>query len=201
MPVSQTTTSWVVLSGNDIRTVLTGEVFDKCEGNVGQDIQVGDPFDSTQPKRSDALVQLAVQQVRAAIQAAGRFPLSAVPNAIPQRSVQHALYLAAWQMISSTPNTQMVVLTEKGAYAPMGQFVKAAQDHVEALRGGAGIDVLTDPTGMDYLTAADPVTNPLPCLVNWSDGTATDANYAAGFYTPPFSSSRVALPVDNMTIY
>lgn len=110
--------------------------------------------------RATDLINLAVAQVRESIQTAGRIPLSVTPAAVPPKAVRHVLNIAAFQLINSTPNLGMVILTEKGASMPFQTFYREGIAYIESLEKGAGCLPPSDPTGIDYLTEVDPDTNP-----------------------------------------
>ena len=203
MPTQQTTSSWVQLTGADLRTVLQALIVLKADESVSVDTQPDDPLDpGATDKRTDLLVAYTVAQFRAAIQAAGRFPLSVLPAAVPNVSVSHVLYTAAWSLITSTPNVQMVVVGEQ----PVAKrFYDDACKHLEGLRRGEPVDQPSDPTGRDYLTAADDDTtsdtyNPSICLVSWADMYGTGEQYAQGWKWAPNGTSVIVLPVSDMTV-
>lgn len=123
------------------------------------------PYDPTVENRADDLIQLFVGQFREAIQVAGRFPLSVTPAAVPPTAARHVLNMAAFQLVSSTPGLLMVIVNDKGVYSPIQTLYKEGLEYLKKIADGAGIMPPSDPTGIDYLTAVDPNTNPPVCAV------------------------------------
>ena len=122
-------------------------------------------FDATLDDRATELINLLVGSFRETIQVAGRFPLSVTPAAVPPKAAFHILNMAAFQLVNSTLNLQRVIFTEKGAYDPLFSGFKAGEKYLQSIADGAGILPPSDPTGIDYLTAVDPNTNPAVCAV------------------------------------
>lgn len=188
-------TNWIVLTGQDLLQVLSHLVVDGANQNIDADSEEGDPLDESRPNRVDSLMKLAVAEVRGAIQSAGRFPLSVTPGAVPALAAPHTLYLAAWRLLISTPNLQMVVIEEQPVAK---QFYDKAEKFVEGLTKGGTIDPPNDPTGVDYSTAVSD-TNPAISAVKYGDLYATDQEYAQGYRVLPNGSTQ-SLPVDDMTM-
>ena len=144
--------------------VLDAGVLAKCDGNVTPDAQPDDPKDdpsspNAAPLRSQMMLDQMVSNVRAAVRNAGHTPLSILPGSIPPEAFDFVLYMAAWRLINSTPNLQMVVITEKGAYAPMADLAKQASEWVDGKVeggrrvGGIATHAITppdDPCGRDW---------------------------------------------------
>ena len=122
-------------------------------------------FDPTLEDRATDLINLLVGSFRETIQVAGRFPLSVTAGAVPPKAALHILNMAAFQLVNSTLNLQRVIFTEKGAYDPLFNGYKEGAKYLESIAAGAGILPPSDPTGIDYLTAVDPNTNPAVCAV------------------------------------
>lgn len=123
------------------------------------------PFDPSKDNRADAIISLLVAQFREAIQIADRYPLSVTPGAVPPMAARHVLNMAAFQLVPSTPSLQMVIMTDKGVYSPLQTFYKEGLEYLKTIANGGGIMPPSDPTGIDYLTAVDPNTNPPVCAV------------------------------------
>lgn len=185
---------WTVLTGPDLRKVLSIDVLLRANQNTGAEVGKDDPLDEEAPNRAGDLVAEAVAEVRGAIRSGGRFPLSVTAGAVPPSGVRHTLYLAAWRLVLSTPNVPMVVFEERAAlekpYADAAAWVKA-------LAAGGTVESPPDPTGRDYETAVSD-SNPAVCAVRWADDQADDADYAAGYRTTS-DGVRVDLPNNEMS--
>lgn len=147
----------------DLFELLSAEVVFKCDANVSADSKPGDPFDPNGVTRSGLLLAQMVRKVRAAIRNAGHTPLSVTADCIPPEAFDHVLAMAAWRLVQSQPSVQMVVITERGAYSPLGDMNRQAEEWVEGKVGAGGarqggiathaITPPTDPTGRDWTTA------------------------------------------------
>lgn len=163
-------TNWTTITGADLPKVLDLAVLLKANQNIDSDSQdaafssgkAPDRFDPTLADRIDASVQLQVRCFRAAIAAGGRVPISVTADALPDDLALLALNCAAYQLVNSTPNLQMVVINDAGIYAPLQTMYNKAQVMLGQLRNGATVLSPTDPTGGDYLTAVSD-TNPAIC--------------------------------------
>lgn len=152
---SPSTTNWVIPERADLLIALSAEVVAKADGNVTADAQPDDPVaqpGTETPLRSKLLVDQMVVKVRAAIRAAGHTPLSVTAGTVPPEAFDHVVNMAAWRLAASTPNIQMYVVTEKGAYSPLGDLNKQAEKWIETLPKHAITDP-DDPTGRDWTTA------------------------------------------------
>ncbi len=181
MPAQQTTTNWIVPLWTDVVQVINVEVLAKAISNTDLNTvnkSIGQPtspnqaaqFDATLENNAQDQVNLAVAQIRAAIQLCAKIPLSITPAAVPPEAFKHVLYMAAYGVVNSTPNLQMVILTDKGAYAPLADNFKKADAYLQAITKGKPVVPPTDPTGRDYATAVnvpwfgDASCNPYPVL-------------------------------------
>jgi len=189
-------TSWIIPTGQDLLKVLSHLVSTSANQNIGSGSAENDPLDLTQQNRRDDLVTMAVAEVRGAIQAAERFPLSVTANAVPRVAVPHTLYLAAWRLISSTPNLPLVVINEE---AVAKTFYEDAKLFLKSLREGKSFDLPSDPTGQDYLTAVSS-DNPAINGIRYGDLYGEDADYEAG-YVVTSTGAVITLPQDDMTTY
>ena len=88
---------------------------------------------------------LTVQEFRGALVAGGRIPLSLTAASIPPDCEIHVLSIAAYRLVNSMPNLQMVLMTDGGVYAPLLQMYKNAQDMLKQLRAGMPVTRPTDP--------------------------------------------------------
>jgi len=149
---SPATTNWLVPERHDLLRVLDAHVMEKADAPVSATSGPDDPISAGVPRRSELLLQEAINRVRYAIRHAGHTPLSVTANAVPPEAVIHVLNMAAWMLVRSTPNIQMVVFTERGAYAPLGDAHRQAEKYLEDIPK-KGITEPTDPTGRDWTTA------------------------------------------------
>lgn len=175
-------TNWITVTGFDVVRVLNVQVMNKSNQNTDADA-ISNPtepqiYDPSTDNRADDLVQFVIQQFRGAIQVAGKYPLSVTPAAVPPEMAKHVLNMAAWELVCSTPNLQMVVMSEKGAFAPFQTFYKEAVEYLKKIEKGQNIVLPTDPTGQDLINAVDNNR----CL---PDGTMNQA------YNPAIQSVRV----------
>lgn len=177
--------------------VLNLDILKKANQNLDASNQpANNDVDEESTNRRDEIVSTIVHEVRAAIQTAGRVPLSVTPNTVPPGAKRHVLNMAAWQIVNSTPNLNMAILTEKGISTPFAKFYEEAVKYIDSLTKGNSVPAPTDPCGQDYETAVSD-TNPAISSVNWGDVTADDTDYERGYYLTS-GGSQVNLPVDNM---
>lgn len=162
-------TNWLTVAGVQLGDVLNLLLISKANQNVGDDTSDpndGTPTDLTEQNRRDNIVQDLVNELRANIQIAGQIPLSLTAATVPPGATRHVLNLAAWQLINSTPNLNMAIITENGISAPFANFYKEAVEYFKQVREGTlRPPVPTDPTGIDYLTAPS-ATNPAIHIMN-----------------------------------
>ncbi len=146
-------TNWVQPTSVDLLKVISSQLRAKSDENIGDDVQPDQVFNPDLEARGDDIILMVIAQFRGAIQKAGKYPLSLTPNTIPPDYEKHVLNMAAFELVNSTQTLQMVIFTDKGAYAPFQTFYKAAESELEKLRKGYTIVQPSDPTGEDYLTA------------------------------------------------
>jgi len=172
-------TNWITLTGDNLGEVLNWDIITKANQNSSREDQPADgQVDWDADNRAAKAVATAVSEVRAAIRASQRSPLSLTEGSVPPEAHAHVLHLAAWRILNTTPNLNMAILTEKGVSTPYGQFYKDALEYLKETRLGLGITPPTDPTGQDYLTEISDV-NPGICGVQWSDMNMTKEEYDA----------------------
>lgn len=172
---------WTVITGNDVWKVLSSKVLDKADEGVNGELdETNDLADVVlADTRRGQLASEAVAEFRGAIRSAGKYPLSLTAGSVPPECARHVLNLAAYQLINSTPNLGMAIITEKGASNPFQTFYNEAVRYLESLRSGRTITLPDDPTGQDYETAVSD-DNPALRPIRWSDSNATDLEYEAG---------------------
>lgn len=132
--------------------VLNLTVFNGANQNLGEDVAENQAYDPDLPNRAEELLALSVAQVRAAIQISGSVPLSLTAGSVPPEGERYALDIAAYQLVISTPNLKMVIITDKGTSSPFAIFYREAMDWVEMVRKGIGITPPNDPCGADYVS-------------------------------------------------
>lgn len=187
-------TNWTVLTRSDLNKVLAVSVSAQANQNTAWGTAANDPLDADSAERMGDLVAMAVGEVRGAIRAGGRFPLSVTAGAVPPSAVRNTLNLAAWQLIMSTPGVPMVVIGEQ---AGARRFYDEAEKFLQWLREGKPVERPTDPTGEDYLTAVSDE-NPAIQGVDWGDVYGDADEYIAGVGTDA-QGNEVTLPLDDMT--
>lgn len=152
-------TNWKEVTSSDLAKVIALNVLTTQNENIDIDSIVealDNPdkrktIDPALDDRATELIGLVIDQFRGAIQIAGKYPLSLTLATVPPEVVKHVLNLAAYELIISTPNLKMVIITEKGATSPFQTFYTEAKSYLEALTKGRGIVLPTDPTGRDYI--------------------------------------------------
>jgi hypothetical protein len=192
-------TNWIIPTADDVAKVISLEVLAKSNENIDGDsitAALASPetrrtYDPTLDDRCTAQIVFAVNQLRAAIQLNAKIPLSITPNAVPPEALRHVLYLAAYGLVNSTPNLQMVILSDKGAYSPLTDNFKIANKYFEDITKGKPVVPPTDPTGRDYLTAVnvpwfgDPACNPFPLYDSTKPMNPPVASVRFGASSPP----------------
>lgn len=138
-------TNWITLTGSDLGEVLCLEVQQSQNETIGATAQPGAPLDPQQANRRDALLATVIAEVRGAIDAGGRIPISATPGTIPPEAKRHALNLVAFQMVASLPNLKMFIVFEGGTYSPSATLAKNAEAFILALRKGEQVTYPSNP--------------------------------------------------------
>lgn len=150
-------TNWIKPVRTDLLNVISSEVMEKADENVGPDTQSTDgTIDPDLPTRSGNLLAQVVTMFRGAIRQGQYMPLSVTPDCVPPETLIHVWTIAAWRLVNAKANLPMVIITEQGAYAPMAQAYKEAMTYLANIAKGMptpGMTPPTDPTGRDYLTA------------------------------------------------
>ncbi len=199
-------TNWIALTGQDLAEVLTWDAITKTNQNLGESganaSESGSAVDLAEANRRDRLVENCVAECRAAIQSAGRIPLSVTPGCVPPGAKRHVLNLAAWQLLNSSPSLYTAIMSGAGIgsgsalLTPFASFYGEAIKYLESLANGSPVPQPTDPTGLDYLTAVSDE-NPSIRGVQWGDLYADDTDYENGYKTMD-NGQHVDLPLDNM---
>lgn len=191
-------TNWTTLSGNDLSRVLSRKIITDADEDTAEGTLPGvtlNPESTT--NRSAMLVAKAVAEMRAAVRLAGKSALAVTASSVPPESVDHVLYVAAWRLVSSTPNLNAALLSE-GLRLGLKSCYDEASKYFERVRNGDNVTPPSDPTGQDWETAVDEDTdsdtyNPaLPGPTRWGDMDGTDDDHATG----ETADGAYDLPVD-----
>lgn len=189
--------------------VLNYSIIAKATQNLGDQPQAdGAPVDWDQDNRVGAIISRVVEEVRSNIQSAARYPLSITDGTVPPGAKRHVLNVAAWQVLNSTPNLNMAILTEKGISTPFAQFYRDGKAYIDSLLKGAAVPRPNDPTGQDYINPvnvpwpfatpnpyptyipANPI-NPPVSGIEWSDEYGTSWENAQGFRIDPVTGQKI----------
>ena len=138
-------TNWKTPTADDLNKVISALVQEKANENTGADSVPGGALDPEAPDRRDALVDLVIDEFRGAIIAGSRIPLSLTPRSVPPECVVHVLSAAAYRLVNSVPNLQMVLLTDGGLYAPLAQMYTDAKRMLKELSDGRPVTFPDDP--------------------------------------------------------
>lgn len=201
-------TNWETPTGAQIASVLNLEIIRKANQNTAPDAAqpANGNTDTDEQNRRDDLVNFAVSKIRAAIVKGGRIPLSLTANTVPTGATVHVLFYAAWQLINTTPNLNMAILTEKGVSTPYAKFYEEACNYIKALEAGGLAPRPSDPCGQDYANPPQPdptlpYYNPAIVGVDWSDNDQTQEDNKNGFFLAPDGVTKIPLPIDDMNTY
>lgn len=193
-------TNWITVNGQDLSAVLNLDIIRKANQNLDPDNQPANgETDTDEANRRDELILECVRELRAAIQVGGRYPLAVTADTVPPGYKRTILNMAAWQLINSTPNLNMAILTQNGVSTPFAKFYDEAIKIVDGLRKGSSFPLPTDPTGQDYTNAISD-TNPAINGVMWGDLVADDTSYEQGYLTTD-GGVNITLPVDDMRTF
>lgn len=188
-------TNWIVPTGKDLAKVLTVIVRNKANQNLDENTKDGDPVNPDEPDRQQAQVDMVVARLRANVGHASRFPLSLTAGSIPPEAEQYVLQLAAYGLITSTPNLQLAIMEQMKDL--LQKWKDEGEKYIAGIGNGEPVTTPSDPTGQDYLTAVS-ATNPLPSLVHWENLYYTDVDFARG-YTEDSDGNQTPLPAISMT--
>lgn len=136
-------TNWSVPTGQDVLKVISRVVMKATNENI-----VGDgteEYDDATKNRRDEALALVVSEMRSAILLGGRFAVSETAGSVPPEAERHALNMAAFQLVNSTPSLQMVLVNEGGVYSPFQILHKAGVDWIEWVKKGGAVTAPTDP--------------------------------------------------------
>ena len=206
-------TNWIIVTRDDLAKIISEAVLQKANENtdgVSLDATAAqawnDPsyraaYDPTLEDRIQDQLDLAVKQFRGAIQLANKQPLSLTAGSVPPDACyKHCITLAAYGVLSSTPNLQWVITTEKGDASPITAAFRIANKYLEEVSKGKVVVPPTDPTGRDYI---NPINVPWP---GNAVGPCFDNNFlppnancqlaGVNACTSPFPPYNPALPIN-----
>lgn len=208
-------TNWIVPTDEDLAKIISEAVLQRANENTDPgslqqtaaqawgDASYRATYDPSLKDRIADQLDLAVKQFRGAIQIAGKQPLSLTAGSVPPDACyKHCITLAAYGVISSTPNLQWVVATEKGDASPMTAAFREANKYLEAVTRGRVVVPPTDPTGRDYINPIN-----VPWFGNGANpvGPCFDPNFLSpyppcpppdGVCANPFPPFNAALPIN-----
>jgi len=171
--------AWTAPAGSDLWEVVSRSVVEKTDEDSAGGKAETNNLNAALDTRAKKAVSHAVAEVRGAIEAAGRYPLSLTAGSVPPEGFQHTLALAAWRLAAVKPTLLALLLADGGVYAPLNQLVKDAKDWIKRITEGGSITLPTDPTGADYTTAVS-TSNPAISGIKWGDSLGDDTEYDAG---------------------
>jgi hypothetical protein len=177
--------AWTALARGDIWQMVSKKVLLKTDEDSAGGTDATNDLDTSLDTRAAKAIEHAVAEVRGAIEACGRYPVSLTAGTVQPEGVRHSLVLAAYWLCLPVPSLLAVLMNEGGAFSPMGKLYAEAVKWVEFLRTGGSFTMPSDPAGSDYATAIDDdkdsaTYNPTVTGVRWGDGVADDSEFAAG---------------------
>lgn len=171
--------TWTAPAYTDLWQIVSRKVVLKVEEDSAGGADSTNDFDSSLDTRAKEAVAHAVAEVRGAIEACGRYPVSATAATVPPEAVQHTLAIAAWRLCLPVPSLLSVMMADGGMFSPITTLYREAQAWVKSVREGGSFTLPEDPTGVDYTTAVGDE-NPAISSIKWGDSLADDDEYAAG---------------------
>lgn len=172
--------TWIVPTANDLKKVISHESRESADENTDAAADSESAYEPANATRANDLLSQAVTEFRQSVERAARYPLSLTTGSVAPEAVAHCLNWAAWRLITSKPNFKFAVITEGGAWSPFQKLYEQACAYFKSILEGGACTLPDDPTGRDYLTEADPDTNPLPQALRWGDSYGDADDYAAG---------------------
>lgn len=177
--------AWIAPAYTDLWQIVSRKVVLKVEEDAAGGADSTNDFDSSLDTRAKEAVAHAVAEVRGAIEACGRYPVSLTAGSVPPEGVRHTLVMAAYTLCLPVPSLLAVLMNEGGAFSPMGKLYAEAVKWVDGLRTGGSFTLPTNPAGADYTTAIDDdkdsaTYNPTVTAVRWGCGLGDDTEFAAG---------------------
>lgn len=170
---------WTAPAYTDLWQIVSRKVVLKVEEDSAGGADSTNDYDSTLDTRAKEAVAHAVAEVRGAIEACGRYPVSATAGTVPPEGVRHTLVIAAYMLCLPVPSLLAVLMNEGGAFSPMGKLYGEACKWIESLRAGGSFTMPDDPAGADYSTEVGDG-NPAVTGVIWGDNLGSDSEYDAG---------------------
>lgn len=157
---------WKVPTGDDIWQVVSRAVVQKMDEDEDGGTFEKNNIDNSLDTRAKKAIEHVVDEIRGAIENAGRSSLSLTEGSVPPEGFQHAIAIAAYRLCLPVPGLLAIVMAEGGVYSPITTLYKDAQQWVKEVNNGRQVIEPTDPAGRDYLTepsdtnlAVDPLRN------------------------------------------
>lgn len=163
---------WITLAGDDLWKIISRPVLEKADEDAEGGTVEDNNFNDALATRATEAVRMAVTMIRAAIYNGRRTTVSLTADSIPPEAERYALAIAAYDLTSSPPSLQQVLVFEGGIYSPRQKLYQEAMDWMKQVREGKA--VVTPPTDPD----TDNVANP----IRWGDYTGTSTEETAGKY-------------------
>ena len=171
--------AWTAPAYTDLWQIVSKKVVLKVEEDSAGGADATNDFDSSLDTRAKEAVAHAVAEVRGAIEACGRYPVSATAGTVPPEGVRHTLVMAAYALCLPVPSLLAVLMNEGGAFSPMQRLYTDACKWVDGLRAGGSFTMPDDPAGADYSTEVGDG-NPAVTAVLWGDSIADGSEYEDG---------------------
>jgi hypothetical protein len=105
---------WLIPTGDDLWQVVSRSVVEKADEDVEGGTAAGEDLNEALDTRAKKAVEHAVAEIRGAIEAAGKFPISVTAAAVPPEGLQHAMALAAWRLAMPKPTLLATMMAEGG---------------------------------------------------------------------------------------
>ena len=171
--------TWTAPAGTDLWQIVSKKVVEKVDEDSAGGTVPGNDLDTSLDSRAKQAVAHAVAEVRGAIEACGRYPVSATAGTVPPEGVQHTLAIAAWRLCLPVPSLLAILMADGGAFSPITTLYKDAMAWVKGLRDGGSFTMPDDPCGADYQTEVS-ASNPAVSGIRWGCGLGDDDEFAAG---------------------
>jgi hypothetical protein len=171
--------TWTAPAGTDLWQIVSKKVVEKVDEDSAGGTVPGNDLDTSLDSRAKQAVAHAVAEVRGAIEACGRYPVSATAGTVPPEGVNHTLAIAAWRLCLPVPSLLAILMADGGMFSPITTLYRDACKWVDGLRAGGSFTEPTDPCGVDYETEVS-ASNPAVSGIRWGDSLADGDEYAAG---------------------
>jgi hypothetical protein len=162
--------AWITLAGDDLWKVISRPVMKKADEDATGGTDALNNFNATLATRAKESVRMACTAIRMAIDNGQRTACSLTAGSIPPEAERHALFMAAYDLTSSPPSLQQVLIFEGGVYSPLQKRYGEAIEWLKSVQNGqTPVTVPIDP---------DPDT--APSAPRWGDAQGTSQAGTAG---------------------